>query len=214
VSPLLRDAGFQKVDARNGWRWQDKVILVFNIRAVGNYFSGVTGWPPGSVSVSLGCFYTFLPQWPSIKRDKQGQLQPAEHECHMRSEHECHMRSELECGRDQTHLVQSLRNPAERRRKDLWWVDPDGGDAEEVAKDIAMSLFKNGFQWFSRISNLETALASVETRHDCFNKFAKAAFLARELGDTKRWQRFDSLAEAEARRIGVGLDRSTWYLPG
>jgi hypothetical protein len=202
ISPLLRNAGFQKVDARNGWHWRDKVVLVFNIRAVGNYFSGVTGWPPGSVGVWLGGFYTFLPHGPSMKRDKQGRLQPAEYQCHMRSH--------LECGCDQTHLVRSLRNPAERRRKDLWWVDPDGGDAENAAKDIAMSLVKEGFQWFSRISNLDTALALVEAEHDCFNKFVRAAFLARELGDTERWQRFDSLAEVEARRIGRSSDRSTW----
>jgi hypothetical protein len=104
-----------------------------------------------------------MPQSPSIKRDKKGQLLPAEYECQMRSN--------LECGRDQTRLVQSLRNPAERRRKDLWWVASDGTDAEQVAKDIATSLSATGFQWFSRVSNLEAALTMVEAGHDCFTKF-------------------------------------------
>lgn len=204
VAPILRDAGFQEVGARNGWRWRDKVILVFNIRAVGNYFAQVTGWPPGSVGAWLGCYYTFMPHQHSIKCNKQGQVQPAEYECHMRSH--------LDCGRDQAHLVQSLRNPAEGRRKDLWWVDPDARDAEEVAKDIANSLYKGGFPWFSCVSNLESALEKVESEHDCFNKFVRTAFMARELGDTERWHKFDSLAETEARRIGYGLDRNTWYI--
>jgi hypothetical protein len=203
VTPVLRDAGFQKVDARNGWRPHDKVVWVFNIRAVGNYFSKVTGWPPGSVNVWLGCYYTFMPQSPKIKRDKLGRLQPAEYECQMRSH--------LECGRDQAQMVQSLRNPAERRRKDIWWVEPDGKDADEVAKDIGISLSKDGLPWYSLNSNLETALEKFEKRNDCFVKFAKAAFLARELGYTERWQKFDSLAEAEAKRIGKNLDRNTWY---
>jgi len=202
VSPLLHKADFQTVDARNGWRWQDKVIWVVNIRAVGNYFSDVTGWPPGSVNVWLGILYPFIPHWPSIKHDKQGRLQP--------KDHHCHMRSHLECGRDQTKLVQSLKNPAEQQRKDLWWIDPDGRDAEEVAQDIAISLHKDGFPWFSRFSNLEAVLEKVETGRDCFNKFVRAAFLARELGDTERWQKYDSLAEAEARRIGKSTDRNAW----
>ena len=204
VTPLLRDGGFQKVDARNGWHWRDKVIWVFNIRAVGGNFGDVTGWPPSSVGVWLGICYAFAPVWLSIKRDKEGRLQPAEHECHMRSH--------LECGLDQAQLVQRLRNPAERRRKDIWWVDPNGGNAEAVAKDVAASLSQNGFQWFSRISNLETALALVEREHDCFIKFVKAAFLARELSDTERWQKYDSLAETEAKRIGKSVDRNTWYI--
>jgi hypothetical protein len=202
VSPLLRKADFQKVDARNGWHWQDKIILVVNIRAIGNYSSDVSGWPPGSVNVQLGILYTFIPHWRSIKRDKEGRLQP--------KDYECHMRTHLECGRDQTKLVQSLKNPAEQRRKDLWWIDPNGRDAEEVAQDIAISLHKDGLPWFSRFSNLEVALEKFEAWGDCFNKFVITAFLARELGDTERWQKYDSLAEAEAQRIGKNTDRNTW----
>ena len=49
VVPTLREAGFQHTDARNGWSWRDDFIWVFNIRAVGSYFSDCTGWPPGSL---------------------------------------------------------------------------------------------------------------------------------------------------------------------
>ncbi|MGE3165849.1 MAG: hypothetical protein AB7O52_13165 [Planctomycetota bacterium] len=34
VTPVLREAGFTKIDARNGWRWLDKVVWVFNVRSV------------------------------------------------------------------------------------------------------------------------------------------------------------------------------------
>jgi hypothetical protein len=198
---LLRDAEFQKVDARNGWHWRDEVVLVFNIRAVGRYFADVTGWPPGSVGVWLGVFYTFGPAWTSIRLDKRGRAQPAEYDCHMRSHFECNL--------DQNQRLQSLANPAERRRKDIWWVDPGGGNAEEVASDIAVSLLNKGFPWFSQVCNLETALALVEGEHDCLNKFVRAAFLAYKLGDGQRWRRYDSLAKTEAQRIGHNLKQRT-----
>jgi hypothetical protein len=70
VVPILRDAGFQHVDARNGWRWHNDVIWVFNIRSVGSYFSDVTGWPPGSVCAWLGVFFTFSPRPGGMKVDR------------------------------------------------------------------------------------------------------------------------------------------------
>jgi hypothetical protein len=175
---------------------------VFNVRAVGSYFSAVTGWPPGSVGVWLGVFFAFAPRIGGLKIDEQGRLRPPEHTCHMRSH--------LVCGVDQTLRTRSLSNPAERRRSDIWWVDADGENADQVAGDIAKSLVAQGLPWFAHASNPEEALTIVEGQHDCFVKFTKAALLARYVGDERRWQEYDALAEAEARRIGHSLDRNTW----
>jgi hypothetical protein len=202
VAPLLRESGFQQVDARNAWSWRGESIRVFQIRAVGSYFSGSTGWPPGSVCTWLGVFFTFTPQPPGLKHDEQGRSRP--------QEHLCHMRSHLTCGLDQSARVRVLPNPLERRRNDVWWVEPDGSNADEVADDVAASLVAQGLPWFERASSPRNALALVEATHDCFVKFALAALLARRIGDDERWQRYDGLAEAEARRIGRSLDRETW----
>ena len=193
VSPVLRDAGFEKVDARNGWLWHNKVICVFNIRAVGRYFSEVTGWPPGSVGVWLGAYYTFIPEIMSVKLDAQQRLLPAEYQCHMRT----HLDRNINQPKQQ-----ALSNPANRPRKDIWWVEPDGSNAEAVACDIAHSLSGQGLPWFSRVTNLRTSLSEVECQRDCYIKFVKAAFLSREIGDESRWEKYVSLTEAEARRIG------------
>lgn len=202
VAPLLREAGFGHVDARNAWAWQEDCIWAFSVRAVGNYFSQVTGWPPGSVCAWLGVFFTFTPQPPGIKLDERGRLRPPEHMCHMRSR--------LDCGMDQSARIRTLQNPGERLRTDIWWVDPDGGNAGEVARDIARSLVERGLPWFKHSSDLRNALASVEATHDCFVKFSKAALLAKRIGDHDRWRKYDGLAEAEVRRIGGSLDRATW----
>ena len=203
VASILRDNEFQYADARNAWRWEENCILVFNIRAVGNYFSQVTGWPPGSLNAGLGVFYTFGPQHPQVKIDDRGRLRP--------QVHLCHMRSHLQCSLDQVDHVRHLMNPAERARTDIWWVEPDGSNAEDVAIDIASSISGQAFSWFNECSNLERALAIVESTRDCFNKFSKAALLAYRIGDKQRWKKYDQLAEAEALRIGISTNREGWY---
>jgi hypothetical protein len=194
VSPLLREIGFENVDARNGWRWLDKVIWVFNIRAVGNNFSEVTGWPPSSVGVSIGAYYTFMPSEHPIKFDDHGR--------HVPPENICQMRTHLVCGLQQQDRTSGLQNPAERRRSDLWWVDPDGSNAAIVATDIAHSLRSAGAPWFTRHSDLSATLAEVERERDCFMKFDRAALLAREIRDLDRLSRYAALALAESARIG------------
>ncbi len=198
VSPVLREAGFMKVDARNGWRWLGKVVWVFNIRAVGAYFSAVTGWPPGSVGASLGVYFIFIPMGREVKISDDGRALP--------KEYMCQMRSQLRCGLVQDEHKSRLINPAERRRNDLWWIDPDGSNAESVATDIALSLREVGLQWFVRYTDVSTAFTEVEGRHDCFVKFDTAAFLARELGDLVRWREYVRLAVAESNRIGFPFD--------
>jgi hypothetical protein len=202
VVPILRDAGFQQVDARNGWSWRNDLIWVFNIRSVGSYFSGVTGWPPGSVCAWLGVFFTFAPRPGGMKVDDRGRMRPAEHSCHMRD----HLVRNV----DQSSRMRRLWNSAERERTDIWWVQPDGENVDEVASDIANALRDHGLPWYARASDLESALGLVEAGHDCLVKFAKAALLARRLGDEDRWRRYDALAETEARRIGHSVDRDTW----
>lgn len=200
---MLRELGFDRVDARNGWRWLDKVVWVFNIRAVGSYFSDMTGWPPGSVGVWLGVYYTIMPADRSIKADDSGRLLPAEHICHMRTH--------LDCGLDQAEQKARLENPAERKRTDLWWIERDGSNAASVASDIAQSLNRVGAPWFSRLSDLPTALREIEKERDCLMKFDRAALLARELGDEGRWRRYAALAIAQGVRVDPTYYRAERY---
>jgi hypothetical protein len=203
VTPVLKDAGFERVNARNGWLWSDKTICVFNIRAVGRYFSDLTGYPPGSVGVRLGAYYTFIPEIMPIKLDLHQQLLPAEWQCHMRTH--------LHRGIDQPKQ-QTLSNPAEHRRTNIWWVEPDGSNAEIVAADIASSLSRQGLPWYSCVSDLHSSLSEVEMERDSYYKFARAAFLSREIADVLRWEKYVSLTEAEGKRIGKPPGR--WLTEG
>jgi hypothetical protein len=192
VTPVLREAGFEKVEARSARRWEQKAVLVFDIRAVGNHFSMVTGWPPGSIGVWLAAYYPFAATFP-VESDEDGRPLPAEYEGHMRSH--------LDCGLDQSTRLRPLANRAERARRDIWWVEPDGCNADEVARDVAAALGEHGLPWFAQVSDLQTAISMVEAERDCLMKFQRAAALAREIGDRQRLQKYLNLAEAESQRL-------------
>jgi hypothetical protein len=211
VTPLLRKIGFDKVEARRAWHWRQDLVWVFTTRAIGGNL-GDRIWPPSSVCVQLGVYYRFFPKIPphvstrkaTLEPDRVGRPQPAEDVCHMRAY--------LECGLDQSKRTVDAENPVERKRRDIWWIDPDGANADEVASDIANSLFEYGIPWYDRVSNLNEALALLEIERDGFSKYSRAFFLAREVGVHAREQRFGELARIEARRIGQSSDPADWYL--
>src|SRR5512146_2609875 len=85
LSPILRENGFTVVQARKAWGWHDHCVWVLSIRAVGNYFSLVTGWPPMSVGVWTGVYYDFIPEDSRsayVDVDTEGRLRPDEVACH------------------------------------------------------------------------------------------------------------------------------------
>jgi hypothetical protein len=121
-----------------------------------------------------------------------------------------HMRSHLERGIDQDELMKDTLSLLNKERKDIWWVNPDGDNADEVAKDVANSLYEQGLPWFRKMTDLERVFLMVEEMRDCFCKYTKAAHLARRLGYDDKWRHYDALAEKEAVRIGFSTDRSGW----
>src|SRR6185437_9420102 len=126
VSPVMTAAGFTARNARNACRWSRALIDVFNVRALGAQFREVTGWPPGSLVVSLGVYWSFVlrPDADGLKQDEQGRIEPAEYQCHRRHS----------LKRDEPDSrARSLQNAAERSRRDAWWIEPDASNAETAA---------------------------------------------------------------------------------
>lgn len=196
LSPLLRESGFEKVSARASWRWADHCVSLLRIRAVGNYFSQVTGWPPGSLSVWTGVYYDFIPfeGHTPPKLDEKGRLVPDD-------EH-CHIRGPLPPSLDQSHFTEHLYNPADRVRKDIWWVERDGSNVEDAVEDIALQLVAEGKPWFERYNDLSRAFADVEAGRDCYNKFYKAEYLAKQLGLEAKHKMYAEKRVRERARIG------------
>ena len=143
VSPALQDRGFTKVQTRNNWRYLDDRIWVFGIRSIGN--TGLPDYfPSQSLHCEIGIYFLDFPAHPrpairtKPKSDKDGLLAP--------KITDCHWRGNLTLIGDQSQLRQGLRHSQERNRKDVWWVNEDGSNVEDVVEDIKQSFVKKGLR--------------------------------------------------------------------
>jgi hypothetical protein len=134
VTPTLREIGFTRFRGREAWRYLDDPIWVFELKAVGPYFSTVTGFPPASLTARMSIFYLDFPDTPPCEVDKDGRLIP--------KESRCHVKYGLDNIQDQTPLRSTQMTPLERSRKDIWWIEPDGGNVETVLEDIKKSILE------------------------------------------------------------------------
>lgn len=196
LSPVLRENGFSVVQARKAWGWHGHCVWVFNVRAVGSYFSDVTGWPPMSVNVWLGVYYDFIPfrGHTPPKRDEKERLRPDEAVCHKRS----HLTSTL----DQERYKSQLSNPGERARNDLWWIELDGSNKLEVVENIALSFIDQGIHWFNCYDDLDNTFKELENSDACYDTFYKAMHFAKQLEYSDKYKMYAELLEREGRRIG------------
>ena len=194
LSPILRENGFSKVSARKSWGWKDSSVLVLQVRSVGSHFSAVTGWPPMSIFVWIGMYYNFIPcnGHPPPSLDEKGRLIP--------DASQCHMQADLSCSLDQSQFTDKLSNPADRTRTDIWWVERDGSNMIEAVENIALSFIDQGIPWFRRYADLEAAFADVELERDCYVKYHRASYLAKELGFEAKHKMYAALRDAENER--------------
>ena len=130
-----------------------------------------------------------------MKFDSLGRLLPKEYEC------ESVFRKALLRTIDQQDRTISLANTAERVRKNIWWIDPDGSNVSEVVPDIASSLISQGLPWFERLSDLKTALNEVESQWDCYSKFRAAKYFSNHLDLSDKFAKYSALLIAEENRL-------------
>lgn len=194
LSPLLRSSGFSIVQARKSWGWHCGCTWVFNIRAVGGHFSQVTGWPPMSVNVWLGIYYNFIPkEGKPIKFDKQDRPRP--------EEVQCHQRGHLTAIADQVQYQSVLKNNAERVRKDIWWIDPNGVNIEEAVLDICESFNQQGKKWYEAQSDLEQVFDDMQKRPQTRTRLRQLTYFAQHLGNTDKYELYQKCFEQESKRL-------------
>ena len=147
----LKENGFSKTKRRTAWGWHDDCIWVFHIKAVGHFHSSITHWPSASLTVNLGIYYPYLPHIKEAKKDKNGLMYP--------KEYECNRRAELTCSYDQLKYTEFVNcNSSEKKRRDIWWIQPDGSNISEVINDINNRFLEHAVKWFGEKSNKELAL--------------------------------------------------------
>ncbi|WP_028974578.1 hypothetical protein [Spirochaeta cellobiosiphila] len=131
--PVLKNLGFERLTVKNSYKWDDKLIYRFQIKTVGKTFSQSTGWPSSSFYCHVEPYYSFL--YDSDELDRDGRIKlprrwPSEGGMF------------LSCGIDQTGERASLPNRAERKRTDIWWVEKDGSNAQQVIQDLITQVEK------------------------------------------------------------------------
>ena len=149
LTPALRDIGFTKFKGRMSWRYFEDHLWVFQLKSVGAQFSQVTGFPPASLTANLSIFYKDFPDTPPADVDTDGQLIP--------KEYLCQVRYTLDNVQDQTALRSAQMLPMERNRKDVWWIEPDGSNAEAALEDIKKALLEVGLPLLQKPYNERSA---------------------------------------------------------
>lgn len=144
--------GLIKNQLRRYIAYHNDYIWVVDIKAVGGYFSDVTGLPPCSLVISLGILYKFYPISSKTKIDENGLMYPSEDLCHRRTSLACEKPGDFQ---------KCLSNPAERVRRDIWWICRDGSNLDETIENIRLVFLRDGMRWFELHSNKEDADASI-----------------------------------------------------
>ena len=86
---------------------------------------------------------------------------------------------------------------------DVWWVDANGQNADEVAADVTRSFLSQGMPWYQHQTNLPEVLRDALSEHDCLLKFDLVQGLARQLGNETLALHYAELVSSESVRIGV-----------
>ena len=126
--PLLRDRGFTSFTSRTAWRDREQLIDVINFQSFNRYNADVLGCTTFSFAVNFSIYLADLPSDhpPAIRNNR---LRPAEYQGHVR---------------------RRLRptHPRLSKAKDIWLVDEDGHNAENVVAEAAIALAETTDSWF------------------------------------------------------------------
>jgi len=73
----------------------------------------------------------------------------------------------------------------------------------EAVENIALCYVDEGRPWFRRYTDLDQAFAEIEAESDCYVKYYRASFLARELGFEDKYRIYADLRDREKARIAA-----------
>lgn len=175
--PEIRQLGFTKFKGKKCYKYNESSVFVVSVEAVGKHFSDVTGFTPSSFMCTLGVYFPFVinkydPEGEGIEYDKDGL--PVGISLHQLLRLENFDFSKQKCRR-------SIENPANTTRKDVWWVEHDGSNAEDMVLDLVAAFQATAPEWFVTYEDLETAFHEIEKERDCPGKFEKLYYMAKEL---------------------------------
>jgi len=174
--PVARQSGFTKVKGKSCYKYNKSSVFVVSVEAVGKHFSDVTGFTPLSFMCTLGVFFPFIinkydQEGTGVGYDKDG----------LPVAFPLHQSLRLQNFNFSKQARHGIANPAESDRKDVWFVERDGSNVEDMVHDLLQAFEANAGHWFTTYENLELAFKEIEKERDCPGKFEKLYYMATEL---------------------------------
>ena len=139
IWPALRKEGFDQFSSRMAWRRRDARIWVVNFQSIHARHAEVQGYTPFSFTVQLGIYVS------ALGGDTQAPVvRPKDRDCHLHSK-----------------LSKTLEQP-DHPHKDIWYVDPIGGNVLFALDDARTALRNEGMRWFQRFEDNAEVLRALD----------------------------------------------------
>jgi hypothetical protein len=138
IWPVLKDHGFDKFHDCGAWRHGDRRIDVIYLRFFPKPDTMKWGVTPFSFALEAGVYFPFIPPVNPLKiKADDGEMLPQEVDCHIR-------RDSIERGFKQR----------KNRIPNIWCVEPDGSNIEEILEDGRTQLIEQALSWFGRLDDV------------------------------------------------------------
>ena len=139
IKPFLLANGFTINTSRNFWKQNDENIFVVNFQSFNSYNANVMDVTTFSFSINLGIYWTKLPHIRKLK-EKSGFTMPEEVDCTIR------------------HSLKKNLRQSETSINNVWFVDKEGKNLDNVIDDALISLEKFSPEWFKNLSDKRNCL--------------------------------------------------------
>lgn len=139
--PFLHNQGFTYFSSRTARRDCDDRIEIINFQSFNSHLAQGIGCTTFSFALNLGIFFSRIPRPRPIKlEDLSKAFRPEEYHCHFRRQMK------------KTPSVDALK------RLDVWSVEPDGSNVEDLVLDATFKIQNDGLPWFERYRSLDAVL--------------------------------------------------------
>ncbi|HLJ48867.1 MAG TPA: DUF4304 domain-containing protein [Bryobacteraceae bacterium] len=192
VWPLLRQEGFTEFSPKTAWRHTSDQIHVVNYQSFNNYLAEGVGCTTFSFALNLGIFFHAIPVEYPVRKGFDPSVKPQEYHCHFRH-----------------RLLKGIDQPILKRR-DTWYVEPDGGNLLQCLDDSRSAIVQEGLPWFARFESLEYVLSLLMDHEELPEVYATRnsparkrmiGYVARRLGRTDLAEPLIAEAESDFKAI-------------
>lgn len=139
--PIVREQGFGDLSSRTARRDCDDRIEIINFQSFNSHLARGLGCTTFSFALNLGIFFRRIPRPRPIKLEATSKpFRPEEYHCHFRRK------------LTKTPNIDALK------RLDIWSVEPDGSNVEDLILDATFKIQNDALPWFERYRNLDIVL--------------------------------------------------------